>query len=276
ASEAEAVRKDFSVMKIKVYTPDGKVVYSSSTEEIGEINKVVLRRKMTAAGSPYSEVVRKSAKTLEGKTAAIDVAETYVPLVRNGAYAGAFEIYYDVSQRLEKLNEVKSHAYGMLSFAVAGLIAAAGAGLYRASRGLAERDVARQEWEDTFNALTDPVMILDLEFRVLRVNKAMADSFGVSASEAIGLTCYLQFHGTDAPMPDCPYRKLLADGKEHTSEIYEPRVGKYYSVTVFPIKDASGNLRATVHYARDITIRKMAEESLREAEMKYRIVADNT
>ncbi|TAN39033.1 MAG: PAS domain S-box protein [Nitrospirae bacterium] len=275
SAEAEEVRKDFNAMKIKVYSAAGEVVYSSSPEETGEINMVQFSR-MAAGGGVYCEIVRKAARTLEGKTASLDVAETYVPLIRNGAFAGAFEIYYDVSGRLMKLNEVKTRAYGMLSLAVLGLIASAGAGLYHASKGLAERDRARKQWEDTFNAVTDPVMLLDSDFRILRANKAMADFLGVSSREAVGMTCYRHVHCTDGPIPDCPHRKLLADGMEHAVEIYEPRVGKYYSVAVFPITDTAGRLTATVHYARDITIRKKAEESLREAEAKYRIVADNT
>jgi len=276
SEEARNVQKDFNVQKIKVYSPDGKVVYSTSPEEIGETNRDEQFRKMAAGGGVYSSIVRKSTKTLEGKIAPIDVAETYVPLLRNGVFSGAFEIYLDISGNLERLNAAKTSAYGILSFAVLGLIAATGAGLFRASRGLAERDRARKEWEDTFNAVSDPVMLLDPGFRVLRANKSAADFLGVSPGDAAGMICYQHIHCTEQPIYDCPHRKLLADHQVHTAEIYEPRVDKYFSVTVYPLTDAVGRLVSAVHYARDITIRKKAEESLREAEAKYRIVADNT
>lgn len=276
SAEARDVQKDFNVQKIKVYSPDGKVVYSTLPEEIGETNQDEQFRKMAAGGGVYSSIVRKSAKTLEGKIAPIDVVETYVPLIRHGVFSGAFEIYFDISGGLERLNAAKTRAYGILSLAVMGLIAATGAGLFRASRGLAERDRARKDWEDTFNAVSDPVMLLDSGFRVLRANRAAADLLGVSPGDAAGMTCYRHIHCTDQPIFDCPHRKLIADHQEHTAEIYEPRVDRYYSVTVYPITDAAGRLVSAVHYARDITIRIRAEESLREAEAKYRIVADNT
>lgn len=262
-AEAEKIRKDFDLMKLKVFSASGVVVYSTKSEEIGTVNTEEYFRNSVTKGSVYSAVARKGSKTIEGKISEIDAAETYVPLMRAGKFAGAFEIYYDITGRFFKLNAVLRRSYLLLFAVAAGLMAATIAALYRAGNSLAERDIARKEWERTFDAVTDPIMILDPQFRMMRVNKAMAKSIGITPEEAVGKLCYKHVHRTDAPIPDCPHKKLLQDGNVHTEETYEEREGRHYSVTVFPMLDSEGNLTATVHYAKDITKRKKAEEDLR-------------
>ncbi len=122
---------------------------------------------------------------------------------------------------------------------------------------------AKKEWEHTFDSITDPIMILDTNHRIVKANKAMADKLGVTVSEATGMTCYRSIHGTGEPPPFCPHSKLLADGQPHSSEILEPRLGGHFLISVSPIYDSEGRLSGSVHYARDISARKRAEEKLR-------------
>ena len=117
-------------------------------------------------------------------------------------------------------------------------------------------------------------MILDTQFRVMRLNRAMTDFLGVPPEEVIGRTCHSQVHCSDEPIADCPHRKLLADGQVHTQEIYEQRVGRHYAVTVYPVKDEAGRIAATVHYAKDITKRKQAEAALEERERLLQTIID--
>lgn len=119
---------------------------------------------------------------------------------------------------------------------------------------------AKEEWERTFDALADPVMILDTNYRVVKANKAMAAALGVSPVEAIGMTCYKAVHGTEAPPEYCPQARLLADGQAHSQEIFEPRIGGHFLVSVSPLHAPDGALAGSVHAARDITVLKKAEE----------------
>ena len=41
---------------------------------------------------------------------------------------------------------------------------------------------AKQQWEQTFDAVPDQIMLLDRDFRVLRANKAVAESWGIPFS----------------------------------------------------------------------------------------------
>jgi len=122
---------------------------------------------------------------------------------------------------------------------------------------------AEQEWERTFDSITAPIMILDINHRIVKANKAMADKMGVSPAAAIGLACYKSVHDKNEPPAFCPHVELLTDGKPHTTEIFEERLGGYFMISVSPLFSPDGTLYGSVHYASDITGRKQAEEAVR-------------
>ncbi len=119
---------------------------------------------------------------------------------------------------------------------------------------------AKEEWERTFDAVPDLVMILDDRHRILRVNRATTQRLGLTKEDALGRYCHEIFHGTDQPPSFCPHQKLLADGIEHETELFEPRLGCAFQITLSPLHDAEGRLSGAVHVARDITTRKRQEE----------------
>ena len=122
---------------------------------------------------------------------------------------------------------------------------------------------AKEEWEKTFDSVPDLIVILDDHHRVVRANKALADRLGLTPKECIGLPCYKAVHGTDAPPSFCPHAKTLADGREHTEEIFEDRLGGHFLVTTTPIADETGKMAGSVHVARDITALKETEERIK-------------
>ena len=121
---------------------------------------------------------------------------------------------------------------------------------------------AKEEWERTFDAIVDPVMITDAHHRIIKANKALADKLGISPADAEGLACYNVLHGAAGPAFLCPHSELLGDGKPHSVEIYEERLGGHFIVSVSPLFTPQGEVYGSVHYARDITERIKAEESV--------------
>ncbi len=125
---------------------------------------------------------------------------------------------------------------------------------------------AKKEWERTFDAVSDLIAILDNQYGILRVNRAMADRMGLPPERCVGLSCYRHIHGTDEPPSYCPYAQSLRDGREHTTEIHEDGLGGDYLVSVSPLLGADGRVQGAVHLARDITEQKRTQEQLKEWE----------
>ncbi len=128
-----------------------------------------------------------------------------------------------------------------------------------------EMRLARDEWETTFNAVPDLIAILDLQQRVVRINRTMAERLHVTQEEAVGKRCYELIHGLDHPLPRCPHCTAEKTGRECQAELFEPKLDAWYDVSTTPLVDSTGRLYGAVHVSRDITHRKKVEKALRES-----------
>ena len=129
------------------------------------------------------------------------------------------------------------------------------------------------EWERTFDAVPDLIAVLDTGFRIVRVNKAMSQTLGSTPEQLIGATCYECMHLANVPPENCPHAALLADGKEHVVEVFEPRLNATLLVSASPLFNHNGSLVGSIHVARDITPRVKAEQALLKArdELEQRV-----
>ncbi len=129
---------------------------------------------------------------------------------------------------------------------------------------------AKQDWERTFDSVPDLIAIMDNRHRIVRVNRSMAASLGVTAEECVGQVCYRCIHDSEHPPAFCPHAMTVADGGSHEAEVNEERLGGKFLVTTTPLLDETGKIVGSVHIARDITARKQAEEALIESEERVR------
>ena len=130
---------------------------------------------------------------------------------------------------------------------------------------------ANHEWRSTFDTMPDLIAIIDTDYRITRVNRAMADALNKTEQEAVGLSCYELIHGTHAPPFEfCAHKQLLADGQPQTIELCGSNLKGWFQVDVAPLRDENGSLIGSVHVAHDITTLKQNENELRRSEHKYR------
>jgi len=112
----ETHKEDLGLWKVKVFFKTGEVIYSSDSDDIGKINESPYFHEIVAKGNVYSVIVKKDSPTLEKQLPPVDVMETYIPIMRDGKFIGAFEIYYDITKRKAAIDSIAKHYSTILYF----------------------------------------------------------------------------------------------------------------------------------------------------------------
>ena len=122
-------------------------------------------------------------------------------------------------------------------------------------------EYAYQEWINAMDAVHDPIFLHDMEFRVLRCNKAYQEYAGIPFKQIIGQPYYKVFPITHAPACYC-LRALEKAETENTAENAEELIGGIsFRSRSFAIRDEQGTYLYSVHIMEDITERKKAVEN---------------
>lgn len=121
---------------------------------------------------------------------------------------------------------------------------------------------AKKEWEETFDAINDPVLILDQEYRVIRANLALARAVGKDIRALIGQPCYESLMAREQVCEGCPLAATLQNNVGTEAEVHQMDSEKWYHVRSFPLSGA----QTVVHEYRDITEEKNMQRMLIQAE----------
>ena len=125
---------------------------------------------------------------------------------------------------------------------------------------------AGQTWQKTFDAVSDMILIMDLERTIIRANQAAADALNTGLESLIGLKCHHVFGCSEKGQPsECSHLKVLNSGQEQIEESFNETIGKHLLITVSPMLDGNGNIVGSVQMARDISEQKQIEAELKEA-----------
>lgn len=127
-----------------------------------------------------------------------------------------------------------------------------------------EKELARKEWEKTFDAMPEIVSLISPDFEFLKINGEGARSLGMEKEEIIGKKCYELVHGQNEPIDVCPCKKVLETGEPDIGEEFEEN-GRHYIAAASPIIDEDGEVEAYAHTVKDVTERVKAEEREKEA-----------
>jgi K+-sensing histidine kinase KdpD len=143
--EVEKIKKDFELMNFKAFSPSGEIVFSADPNEVGEVNQKRYFHDFVAKGKVYAKVVPKDEDSLEGRKVTRDVLEIYVPLMNNGKFSGAFEIYYDITDRKKQLDKLLLQSSTIIMVFASGLLIAIMFILYQENIAMKKRSQLEEE-----------------------------------------------------------------------------------------------------------------------------------
>ncbi|MDO9111758.1 MAG: ATP-binding protein [Desulfatirhabdiaceae bacterium] len=121
--------------------------------------------------------------------------------------------------------------------------------------------VAKDDWESTFDAVTDMITVHDMDFNIIRANPAARAIFELQQHKGISLgKCFRCYHGTETPPSGCVSCQSLQTGKPSAFEAFEPHLNKHLEIRAMPRFGNDSRIVGLIHVVRDITERKQAEE----------------
>lgn len=173
----QGVQNDFHIIKIKLFTANGEIIYSTESRDIGTLNSRGYFQSIVARGELYTKIVHKNATSLEGKTMPADVVEVYVPIMHGKDFAGAFEIYYDITA---KRKELSSHIDKMTKSSLLIAFFLLGAVLLttrQASKNLLAKEEMEHDLQHAYDNLEK--MVTDRTLELTEANEALEREISV-------------------------------------------------------------------------------------------------
>ncbi|MFY9620399.1 MAG: PAS domain S-box protein [Pyrinomonadaceae bacterium] len=122
---------------------------------------------------------------------------------------------------------------------------------------------AKNEWETTFDAMSDGVFIFDPAGRLIRVNKAGAAMDDEAPQAILGRKC-CEILRADSDELECIVERSLREAQSVNLEIVPHKLKRPVLVTVEPVFDSGQEVLAAVCTARDLSELRNVEAVARE------------
>jgi two-component system sensor histidine kinase/response regulator len=125
---------------------------------------------------------------------------------------------------------------------------------------------AKKEWETIFDAVSDPIILVDDSERILRCNHATADLFGMTFQKLIGRSLRKAFRDVGLELPQAPVAGDMLMVKSPSG---------YFDVSIFPLTVEGADPRR-IYILHDISARKKIElELVRQKEYFEALVSNS-
>lgn len=139
---------------------------------------------------------------------------------------------------------------------------------------LREADAMRADWQQAFDAISDPVSIIDADYHVIRSNAAYRAMFGAEAMPDSRHQCFSQYEGQSTPCAGCPLPRTLATGRPGfvqrerlvPGEAGEQGERRVFQTWTYPARNHAGEIDHAVEIIKDVTDQEQLREVLNRAE----------
>ncbi|MDA1230748.1 MAG: sigma 54-interacting transcriptional regulator [Planctomycetota bacterium] len=124
------------------------------------------------------------------------------------------------------------------------------------------------EWQVTFDAVRDIVIILNRELQIIQVNATAASFLGWPADQIAGRCGKILLQDTQPVAAEFVFVRAIETRRRAEVEVFNPQRNVWLKVSIDPILDASGDVRRLIFTGRDITMMKRAQLALELAHAK--------
>jgi len=143
-------------------------------------------------------------------------------------------------------------------------------GMYKTYLHEKEQSVVLQKISDSqkalqglIDAIRDPIFVHNLDYEIIRMNKAFADIYDKHPTEIVGKKCY-ELICCNFPLDVCPANKVFATGE--TVFFEQTRYNRNYYITISPFINEREEIVAAIHVMKDITEMRQLRDKLYNSE----------
>jgi PAS domain S-box-containing protein len=259
-----------NIKKVKIWNRDMRIVWSENKalvakkadeKDNAELEKA-LKGEIVVATSKSGEQEHMSHPNIEAER----IMEIYIPIMYESQ--DDIQIVFETYVNLDPIyNHISHHKKMIWIWTISGftlLYIILFSGFWSASQRIKKQTKeiiqSKQDWEETFNTITDMITIHDREFNILRANKAAEQGLGLPNLGSIDGKCHTYYHQSDEPPEWCPGLICLENGETASAEIFETKFNKHFDIRAIPRFDKDNKQIGFIHDVRDITHIKKAEE----------------
>ncbi len=142
-------------------------------------------------------------------------------------------------------------------------------------RLLQQIEFVRKKWEETFNSISNMVLVLDSDFVIVRANKAFVDRAGLDFQDILGKKCWEVNCKKPEYAYECPCKIRIKNGETVQEEVYSEVLDGYFFRILTPICSENNELIGAVFVYTDITPLKKAEMELLRLNNELNTVIDS-
>lgn len=110
-----------------------------------------------------------------------------------------------------------------------------------------------QQWEETFNAINEPLFILSKDYRIIRANKAIERYIDNNISFILGKKCYSVFKKGKFVCDKCLVSKVLETGGQCTFDYVPCFSNSNIYGSAYPVLDQKSEISSVIQYNNDRT-----------------------
>ncbi len=113
-----------------------------------------------------------------------------------------------------------------------------------------KRDALSFQWDAALDATSVFISIHDTDYRIVKVNAALAALLQKDPAQIVGRRCFEVVHGAATPPAHCPHTRALQTGNHQKEEFFEPNLGIRILVSVSPLFGPDGRVNGSIHVAK--------------------------